>query len=75
MHGSGAWFVRKSHETWIQTAEVKFVCEVAGYTRGDHQRNAEIIKKIRGLQPKYKNTELQKYLSATFTKNGKLLSS
>jgi hypothetical protein len=41
--------VRKNHETRIQTAEMKFVLGVAGYTRADQQRNTKIRKEVKVL--------------------------
>jgi hypothetical protein len=36
IHGSDTWIVRKHHEASIQTAEMKLLREIAGYTSKDH---------------------------------------
>jgi len=46
IYGSETQSVRKNYEARIQTAEVKFLRTLSGYTRTDHQRNTEIRKKL-----------------------------
>jgi len=46
-YGSGTWIVITNHETGIQTAEVKFIREVAGCKRKDHRHKRDIRKKYK----------------------------
>jgi hypothetical protein len=48
-YGNETCIVKKNHETSIQTAEIIFICAVAGYMCSDHECNAEIREKLNGF--------------------------
>jgi len=52
----------ESHETKIQTAEMKLLRQVAGYTDADHSSNREIREKLEVFN-------VQEQLAAVFTRN------
>jgi hypothetical protein len=47
IRGSETWSVEKNQDNRIQTAEVKFIREVAGCKRKDHRHKRDIRKKYK----------------------------